>query len=198
MKKINGLVVLLLLLCLTGCSAKKIDVGAVVGTSQMVTQTVNVSLINDYSDVNVLVSATSYVFVGRVEEYLKTSSSDSGSSTYYGVRVLQNIKGELITDRNITLRKCGGLLKNSDVFMVYSGDILPKVGGTYIFSTYVNAPEDDFIYCSGPFTTLEIDESDYLSSDLYLQFVEACKHPVELLGNQSALNNISIFDVNYK
>ena len=116
--------------------------------------------------------------MGQVEAYEKTEYiDDDHRNTYYSVKILENIKGELVTDKEITVRKTGGIDKNKKKFVVCENDILPEVGKTYVFAAYVY---DDELHCFGPGTAALIEDAkDYKESDVYKNYVEACKtkHP---------------------
>ena len=69
-----------------------------------------------------------YVFVGQVEEKIGTERRDDGPYTQYKVTVLNNLKGELITDKPIILNKHGGLIKEKNVLSLLEEDFLPEDG----------------------------------------------------------------------
>ena len=97
----------------------------------------------DINDKNKVVGFHDYVFVGEVKSVVGTGYSDVDFSdglrmfsqpyTQYEIRVLENIKGELITDRDIPLKKHDGAYPFGKSVSMMEGDNLPDVGECYIF-----------------------------------------------------------------
>ncbi len=84
-----------------------------------------------------------YVFVGEVKKvvgtgYTQVDFSDglrmfSQPYTQYEIRVIENLKGELVTDRDIPLKKHDGVYLFGKKVSMMEGDNLPDVGECYIF-----------------------------------------------------------------
>ena len=97
----------------------------------------------DTGDKNKVVGFHDYVFVGEVKKVVGTGYSDVDFSdglrmfsqpyTQYEIRVLKNLKGELITDRDIPLTKNDGAYLFGKRVSMMDGDNLPDVGECYIF-----------------------------------------------------------------
>ena len=97
----------------------------------------------DISDKRKVVGFHDYVFVGEVEKVVGTGYSDVDFSdglkmfsqpyTQYEVRVIENLKGELKTDRDIPLTKHDGAYLFGKRVSMMEGDNLPDVGECYIF-----------------------------------------------------------------
>ena len=68
--------------------------------------------------------------------------------TNYTVNVIENIKGELVTEQSISITKQGGVSENQDAVYVFENDELPVANNTYIFLAY--AQEDGSLLISGP------------------------------------------------
>ena len=102
-----------------------------------------VEWIFDINDKNKVVGFHDYVFVGEVKSvvgtgYTQVDFSDglrmfSQPYTQYEIKVLENLKGELITDRDIPLKKHDGAYPFGKTVSMMEGDNLPDVGECYIF-----------------------------------------------------------------
>ncbi|WP_285767259.1 cell surface protein [Peribacillus sp. SI8-4] len=102
-----------------------------------------------------------YVFIGRVDEDIDTIYKDhvtietregtkevSTPYTNYKVTVLQNIKGDLVTDTSISIQKAGGINQDGSSVVLYQDDSLPKEGKSYVFLAY--AQDDESLLVLGP------------------------------------------------
>ena len=97
----------------------------------------------DISDKRKVVGFHDYVFVGEVKKVVGTGYTDVDFSdglrmfsqpyTQYKIRVIKNLKGELVTDRDIPLTKHDGAYFFGKRVSMMEGDSLPDVGECYIF-----------------------------------------------------------------
>jgi hypothetical protein len=97
----------------------------------------------DVNDKNKVVGFHDYVFVGEVKKIVGTGYSDvrfydgfdfdESPFTRYEIRVIENIKGELVTDRDIPLTKHDGVHFFGKSVSMLDGDNLPDEGEFYIF-----------------------------------------------------------------
>ena len=97
----------------------------------------------DVSDKRKVVGFHDYVFVGEVKKVVGTGYSDVDFSdglrmfsqpyTQYEIRVLENLKGELVTDRDVPLTKHDGAYFFGKKVSMMDGDNLPDEGECYIF-----------------------------------------------------------------
>lgn len=97
----------------------------------------------DIGDKEKVVGFHDYVFVGEVKNVVGTGYTDVDFSdglrmfsqpyTQYEIRVLENLKGELVTDRDIPLTKHDGAYLFGKRVSMMEGDSLPDVGECYIF-----------------------------------------------------------------
>lgn len=102
-----------------------------------------VDWIFDIGDKEKVVGFHDYVFVGAVKKVVGTGYSDVDFSdglrmfsqpyTRYEVKVIENLKGELVTDRDIPLTKHDGAYLFGKRVSMMAGDNLPDVGECYIF-----------------------------------------------------------------
>lgn len=118
-----------------------------------------------------VVGVADYVFVGEVTEQLETTDDtpEEMKETYgdevgfeplshYKVQVLENLKGSLDTSAPIEIEKRGGFLPDGMTCVMFEKDILPTVGGKYIFMVW--ATEDGANRVFGPNSTLPLDPND--------------------------------------
>lgn len=102
-----------------------------------------VDWIFDVNDKRKVVGASDYVFVAEVKKVVGTGYTDvkyygglkfdDNPFTRYEVRVIENIKGQLITDRDILLTKYDGVHFFGKRVSAFEGDNLPDEGECYIF-----------------------------------------------------------------
>lgn len=179
-KKSLLLIILTAAFLVTSCGRKMTEerIGEIIGTDELKSEYYFASFVINTDELSEVTTFAKYIFVGTVEEYLKTEyspESDDEIFTYYSVKVLENVKGELVQDRNIEVKKAGGITKNQDAFLLCVGDILPAVGGTYIFAA-VMFESDGSIYCFGPNTVRQIENADdYKNDSTYISYVDAMK-----------------------
>ncbi|MEZ0119680.1 UNVERIFIED_ORG: hypothetical protein ABRZ91_003637 [Heyndrickxia coagulans] len=112
-----------------------------------------------------------YVFLARVEEKTGTAyknttqiETEEGTKeistpyTNYKITVLENMKGELETDKPIPLQKAGGISKDGSSIVTFDDDVLPEVGQSYVFLAY--AQDDGSLLVSGPKSNTEVSGID--------------------------------------
>ena len=109
-----------------------------------------VDWVYDVNDKRKVAGASDYVFVAEVKKvegtgytnvkYYDGFNYDDNPFTRYEIRVLENIKGELITDKDIPLTKHDGVHFFGKRVSALEGDMLPDEGECYIF--LCNADED--------------------------------------------------------
>ncbi|WP_201786295.1 cell surface protein [Peribacillus muralis] len=115
----------------------------------------------DVDDPKETVGDADYVFIGRVDEDVDTvyknpvtietrdgTKEVSTPYTNYKVTVLQNIKGDLVTDTSIPIQKAGGINEDGSSVVLYEDDALPEEGKSYVFLAY--AQDDESLLVSGP------------------------------------------------
>lgn len=146
-KLISVCLVLLVLLCISGCDKNVTWNGK---TEQML----RLSMVEDISDMKKYVGLVDYVFVGTVEEVVdevlpnNIKEHDDYYSTYK-IRVNKNLKGELVEE--IEASKMGGLKSDGTMCLVTAetpnGEMindsgLPEVNRQYIFLAYAQEDGD--------------------------------------------------------
>jgi hypothetical protein len=109
-----------------------------------------VDWIYDINDKNKVAGASDYVFVAEVKKVVGTGYTDvkyydgydfdADPFTRYEIRVLENLKGQLTTKKDIPLTKHDGVHFFGKNLSALEGDNLPDEGECYIF--LCNADED--------------------------------------------------------
>lgn len=202
MKKLANVVTILMIICIiAGCNDKKSDeeLRKIIGTPEIETEYYKAAYVIDTDNLSSVTTYAKYIFVGEIEQYVKTeydSEDENEIYTYYSVKVKENIKGELITDSNIEVKKAGGIKKDQKSCLVCKGDILPAEGKTYIFAA-VMFEADGSVYCFGPNTVALLESNDDFKEDeTYKKYIEA----MEVIDNTVPQKewSMSKFDVSYE
>lgn len=160
-----------------------------------------------------LVGDVDYVFVAQVDESVQPASQIGGiierikckfkksrfPEIVYSVTVLENIKGELISDQPILIKKAAGINKNGTIYLTHESDSLPEVGKVYIFLAY--AQPDGTLQVSGPNSNIELgfagdlkDPDSIKESSEYLKMVDAYENQIV----RERENFISKYDVKFE
>jgi hypothetical protein len=137
----------------------------------------------DVDKLEILVGFADYVFVGKVTGFKGTINDASAPlglpagmpDTKYSVEVVENIKGNLVTD--IEILKRGGLSENRKSKEIYPDDIMPQIGEHYIF--VVAARNDGELYASGKNSNIKIENPQNFHEDAeYKKVIEAYENEV--------------------
>ena len=131
----------------------------------------------DLKNTTQVVDFSDHVFVGVVEKYIRTNTGDF-PETIYLVRVVENLKGELEINSKVEVTKVGGLNASNRRYVLFSDDILPRVGATYIFSARSTEDEKGKLQlrCALPNMTVWVSGiDDYQEDPTYLEYKEACQ-----------------------
>lgn len=161
-------VIALLLAALCGGCAKKAEEPKI-SYEDLPVSYMEADFFNDPSDIRQAVGVVDYVFVGKVEAEVETRYlmgspvydmetgelvPDGDPRTVYTVRVLENIKGELITDEPIEVVKGGGVTLNKRYIRLFYSDAMPEPGKSYIFSAFTQ--ENGDLLVIGPRSNVEL------------------------------------------
>lgn len=127
--------------------------------------TIRASFSIDTYNLEEVVGSTDYVFVAKVTSYKETifDTPSEIPETVYLIKVIENIKGELVLNEEIELLKKGGLDKEYKYKHIYIDDILPQVDKYYIFCTY--ALESGEIRATAQNSNLEIENIENLEEE---------------------------------
>jgi|GEM_PF-2946235 len=131
----------------------------------------------DIGSIDQMVDFADNVFVGVVERYIRTNVNEY-PETVYSVRVIENLKGELTEQEKVEVTKVGGLNRNSRKYEVFSNDILPRVGATYIFLTRRQSDEKgkEMLRCPLPNMTIRLPGEEpevYSLDEAYTKYKQA-------------------------
>ncbi len=146
------------------------------------------SFIIDYDDLREVAGSNNYIFVGQVVNKGETENDEELPLpvTEFKIRVEENIKGELITDEDITVYKDGGISDVSGNLVLFEGDCMPEEGNRYVF--YAFAQPDGTLLLSGPVSNVLIDSADaqeanasdvYSENQEYLAALDAYENEIE-------------------
>lgn len=146
-----------------------------------------ISYIIDIENTSARIGFADYVFVGEVvkvvgTEYRHYALNDKGKPirktgshyTEYKVKVIENIKGDLGVDREITVYQAGGKLEHSR-----SGDDLMQTGNTYIIETCVQ--DDGSLLADGDNCNTQLDVhniEELHKNQQYLSYLEDANNEI--------------------
>lgn len=195
-KKISIFLLLIMTFTLVACGKEYTDeeIGKLLGTDELPYEYYFSEFVIDETDLTQMTTYVDYVFVGTVTGYEKTVYDADCVSTYYNVRVEENIKDELITAEDVVLVKDGGISEDNTKFCLCKNDILPKVGEKYVFCAYVMEYIDE-LYCFGPNTVCKIETPNISEDENYKKYAEALKTKAEDIYEGKHI--VSRYDVNY-
>lgn len=141
----------------------------------------------DVNDKRKVAGFADYVFVAEVKKVVGTGYTDvrfydgydfdADPFTQYEIRVLKNLKGELITDKDIPMRKHDGVHFFGKQVSLLEGDGLPDEGECYIFLCSADEKGELNIGSFGYYCNIYLCESEnYMGSekliDIYRDAVE--------------------------
>jgi len=98
----------------------------------------------DFSNPDLVVAASDYVVVARVDKCTGTRHPDWAGNplTDYDVTILEVIKGNLEAGQKIPITKQGGISKDKSYFSLFDeNDFMPEVGEIYVFVIQVLSVE---------------------------------------------------------
>lgn len=165
------------------------------------------TFVYDTNNVKEAVGICDYVFIGEVvscdgTQYknIITMEDENGKPkevgspyTNYTINVMENIKGELITEESIKITKQGGVSKNRDAVYVFENDELPVANNTYIFLAY--AQKDGSLLVSGPNSNVLLNTTGTYSSTSnteYTEYKEAVENEINPVERK---RYTSIYDI---
>ena len=141
-------IVLIVGMFFTGCASKNNASQLNTNVSNLPIHQMHASFVYDTDNIREAVGICDYVFVAKVvscdgTEYRNviTTEDEKGNPkevgspyTNYTIQVLENIKGELITDKPIPIVKQGGISEKQDAIYLFENDSLPSENSIYILS----------------------------------------------------------------
>ncbi len=145
-------ILMIMILSSTGCSKKD-------STDEKETKYLSPSYVIDMNNPEEVVGLSSNVFVGYVEKMKDTYYISDIPYTRYDVKVINNIKGELVLDKTIQVNKEGGISKDSSCYILMEDDVLPVENEYYVFNVRERV-EDGSYTASGINTAVLLNDSD--------------------------------------
>ncbi|MCL1912592.1 MAG: hypothetical protein FWG10_01595 [Eubacteriaceae bacterium] len=140
-------------------------------------------------------------------ELVSTSGEtiDYSPATIYRVRVLKNIKGELVEDEPIKIHKSGAVVDG--VLRIFEGDIILEEDNTYVLCAISSTHPDD----GSSVLVVSIGSADLVakgktgaeavdSSEITAKWVDACRDEIPYSRSQKWYQvwyQPSIYDKNY-
>ncbi|MDR0883287.1 MAG: hypothetical protein LBN05_01550 [Oscillospiraceae bacterium] len=130
-----------------------------------------------------------YVFVAQVEAMHDMNTTklyrqfpeiwlQESSCTELTIRVVRNIKGELVTGVSLPYYKRFGADETLTMIYKRDDDIIPEIGKYYVISAWL--PDGENLGSGGMNTTVELEdgitEENLDKSKVYREFVYACAH----------------------
>ena len=181
------------LILLVGCSTKNESVSKSVPIKQ-----ISGSFAFDVSNLNAVVGEADYVFVAYVNSETKiiyerpqSIMTEKGIKevstpyTEYLITVIDNIKGKLKKDAEITIKKMGGLTKDGSMIFLGEGDEFLNVGSYQIISAY--GQPDGSLLASGPNSSELLkyeNKSAIMSSKEYKKYADAFENEINVTNRK--------------
>lgn len=149
------------------------------------------SFVCDINNVQEMVGLADYVFVATVihdngthYDDILTTVDENGKPidvgfpyTDYTVQIVENIKGNLITESPIEIVKEGGIAQNQKTLYVFEQDVMPSEEETYIFLAY--AQEDGSLLISGSNSNILLNSTeDIEATSEYITYKNACENEI--------------------
>ncbi|OJG96598.1 hypothetical protein RV18_GL002104 [Enterococcus termitis] len=166
----------------------------------------------DVNNPNEVVGGSDYVFVGKVIDNTGTTyknktplEQEDGSIKYLGeaftnykIEVITNLKNKLVTSKEITLAKQGGIREDGSAYDIFEDDLLPEAGKVYIFTAYTQ--DDGSLLVSGANSTVSFDkQTKNIDTPKELAETEEVQKYEDAVNNQISTetdNLDSVFDSN--
>lgn len=172
---IAALLIIITVFAFTGCSART-EQDNTIEIEQLDVFERDGSFAYNTSSREEFVGIVDYVFAATVVESdgtkyerISTMLLDDGTEvetgvpyTHYRVTVDTNIKGELPTDRPVTIIKDGGVSMDGKYLELFKNDHLPEKGVRYVFLAYVQ--RDGSLLISGPYSNIEIEGEETIEA----------------------------------
>lgn len=106
--------------------------------------------------------------------------------TNFKVKVIENLKGDLLLNNIIPIQKSGGLSEDGKEYILYEGDNLPIIGESYIIYAY--AQPDGSLLVSGPLSNTLIKSSKLAKSSNVSQDTNEYQEALEAITNELVTN----------
>lgn len=139
------------------------------------------SMVYDMSTKEKSIGAVDNVFVAKINNIVKTVYDENDiPSTIYEIEVIENIKGNLPSNKTIELTQKGGLNKNKKSYTFYENAYLLEEGKEYIILAFVPFDNGDLVI-HNEHTYIKLDNNSISktnSINIIEQYKEAYKNQI--------------------
>lgn len=139
------------------------------------------SMVYDMSTKEKSIGAVDNVFVAKINNIVKTVYDENDiPSTIYEIEVIENIKGNLPSNKTIELTQKGGLNKDQKSYTFYENAYLLEEGQEYIILAFVPFNNGDLVI-HNEYTYIKLDNNSISkknSINIVDQYKEAYKNQI--------------------
>ena len=177
MKKIKIILVIILVLEVGVIMLNKINQSF----EHLPVEKIKGSMVYDMSTKEKSIGAVDNVFVAKINNIVKTVYDENDiPSTIYEIEVIENIKGNLPSNKTIELTQKGGLNKNQKSYTFYENAYLLEEGQEYIILAFVPFNNGDLVI-HNEHTYIKLDNNSISkknSINIVNQYKEAYKNQI--------------------
>lgn len=177
MKKIKIILVIILVLEVGVIMLNKINQSF----EHLPVEKIKGSMVYDMSTKEKSIGAVDNVFVAKINNIVKTVYDENDiPSTIYEIEVIENIKGNLPSNKTIELTQKGGLNKNKKSYTFYENAYLLEEGQEYIILAFVPFNNGDLVI-HNEHTYIKLDNNSISkknSINIVDQYKEAYKNQI--------------------
>lgn len=177
MKKIKIILVIILVLEVGVIMLNKINQSF----EHLPVEKIKGSMVYDMSTKEKSIGAVDNVFVAKINNIVKTVYDENDiPSTIYEIEVIENIKGNLPSNKTIELTQKGGLNKNKKSYTFYENAYLLEEGQEYIILAFVPFNNGDLVI-HNEHTYIKLDNNSISkknSINIIEQYKEAYKNQI--------------------
>ena len=177
MKKIKVILIIILVLEVGVITFNKINQNL----ENLPVEKIKGSMVYDMSTKEKSIGAVDNVFVAKINNIVKTVYDENDiPSTIYEIEVIENIKGNLPSNKTIELTQKGGLNKNQKSYTFYENAYLLEEGQEYIILAFVPFNNGDLVI-HNEYTYKKLDNNSISkknSINIVDQYKEAYKNQI--------------------
>ncbi len=177
MKKIKVILIIILVLEVGVITFNKINQNL----ENLPVEKIKGSMVYDMSTKEKSIGAVDNVFVAKINNIVKTVYDENDiPSTIYEIEVIENIKGNLPSNKTIELTQKGGLNKNKKSYTFYENAYLLEEGQEYIILAFVPFNNGDLVI-HNEHTYIKLDNNSISkknSINIVDQYKEAYKNQI--------------------
>ncbi len=177
MKKIKIILVIILVLEVGVIMLNKINQSF----EHLPVEKIKGSMVYDMSTKEKSIGAVDNVFVAKINNIVKTVYDENDiPSTIYEIEVIENIKGNLPSNKTIKLTQKGGLNKDQKSYTFYENAYLLEEGQEYIILAFVPFNNGDLVI-HNEHTYIKLDNNSISkknSINIIKQYKEAYKNQI--------------------